>query len=410
MRLLILGINYSPELTGVGKYNGEMATWLASRGHNVRVITASPYYPHWKVAEGYSSLLYQRENLEGVHVWRCPLYVPGKPSGFKRILHLASFALSSLPILLRQTGWRPDVVWVVEPPLFCAPQAWLVARLSGGKAWLHIQDFEVDAAFELGLLKGATLKHFVLGLERLLLSSFDHVSTISSKMLERLHVKGVLAAKSGLFPNWVDVAALSEPQLLATWNFREVLGIASDAVVALYSGNMGNKQGLEILSQVAALLADQAQIVFVFCGDGVEREELVRECADFTNVRFLNLQPYEKLPALLAMADIHLLPQQSDAADLVMPSKLTGMLASARPVIATAHSNTELATVVSECGLVVPPEHPRAFADAILKLSLDRSLRQTLGDKGLFYARHHLDRDSVLRNFERSLISLVDHD
>lgn len=406
MKILIHGINYSPELTGIGKYTGEMAEWLAAQGHQVRVVTAQPYYPQWCIADGFANC-WQIIHDQDVTIYRCPLWVPVRPSGLKRILHLASFALSSLPVMLWQIAWCPDVVLVVEPPLFCAPQAWLVARLSGAKAWLHIQDFEVDAAFELGLLKGTTLKRLVLGLERRLLTGFDRVSTISANMLERLPVKGLLVAKSVLFPNWVDVRALSASQLVAAWNFREILGIASDTVVALYSGNMGNKQGLEILSQVAALLVDQTQIVFVFCGDGAGREALVRDCADLSNVRFLELQPYEKLPALLAMADIHLLPQRSDAADLVMPSKLTGMLASARPVVATVHNNTALAAVVSECGLVVPPEQPQALADAILKLSLDRSLRQTMGNKGLSYAWNHLDRDRVLRNFELSLKTLV---
>ncbi|RME56373.1 colanic acid biosynthesis glycosyltransferase WcaI, partial [Candidatus Parcubacteria bacterium] len=152
MKVLIYAINYAPELTGIGKYTGEMAEWLAERGHQVRAVTAPPYYPAWKIGEGYSGRRYTREALGGVEVWRCPLYVPSKPTGAKRIVHLASFALSSLPVMLRQIFWKPDMVFVVEPPLFCAPVAWIVARLSGGKCWLHVQDFEVDAAFALGLL------------------------------------------------------------------------------------------------------------------------------------------------------------------------------------------------------------------------------------------------------------------
>jgi len=119
VRILIYGINYAPELTGIGKYSGEMAAWLVAQGHDVRVVAAPPYYPEWKVAEGYSCKWYGRENL-AVQVWHCPVYVPGKLSGLKRILHLASFALSSLPVMLRQIFWRPDVVFVVEPSLFCA--------------------------------------------------------------------------------------------------------------------------------------------------------------------------------------------------------------------------------------------------------------------------------------------------
>jgi len=162
LRILIHGINYFPELTGIGKYTGEMAEWLVSRGHEVRVVTAPPYYPEWRIADGYSAWRYRREARAGVTIWRCPLWVPKKQSGKNRLLHLASFALSSLPVMLSQVFWRPDVVLVVEPPLFCMPTAWLVARLSGAKAWLHIQDFEVDAAFELGLLPQGKLQRLAL--------------------------------------------------------------------------------------------------------------------------------------------------------------------------------------------------------------------------------------------------------
>ena len=117
--------------------------------------------------------------------------------------------------------------------------------------------------------------------------------------------------------------------------------------MALYSGNMGAKQGLEVLADVVRLLAQEArQVVFVFCGSAVGRADLVARCQGLPNVRFLDLQPLIRLPDLLATADIHLLPQRANAADLVMPSKITGMLTSVRPVVATAHSGTDLATVV----------------------------------------------------------------
>ncbi len=101
MKILVYGINYSPELTGIGKYTGEMVEWMASQGHDVRVITAPPYYPEWKVGERYSSWRYRREEGAAT-VWRCPLYVPKQPSTLKRLIHLGSFALSSFFPLMAQ--------------------------------------------------------------------------------------------------------------------------------------------------------------------------------------------------------------------------------------------------------------------------------------------------------------------
>ena len=386
-----------------------MAAWLSSHGHEVRVVTAPPYYPAWAVSEGHSNTRWKTEHWCGVHVWRCPLWVPGKPGGFKRLIHLASFAASSLPVMLRQVFWRPDVVWVVEPALFCAPVAWVVARLSSAKSWLHVQDFEVDAAFELGLLRGKRMRAWVAGCERWLMRRFDVVSTISTRMVDLLLAKGVDAHRATLAPNWVDLSAITPraPDAGAS-PYRLELNIATTSVVALYSGNMGAKQGLEILAEIARLHQDSAdngawpQLAFVFCGDGAGRAKLQSLCTHLENVRFLPLQPFDRLNDLLAMADIHLLPQRADAADLVMPSKLTGMLASGRPVVATAQLGTELARVVTgnsnetQCGLVVPPENAVAMLAAITELASNRPMRSRMGIAARAYAEQNLNIDMVL--------------
>lgn len=130
MKILVYGINYSPELTGIGKYTGEMVAWMAQQGHDVRVITAPPYYPQWKVNGRYSSWRYRREEGDAI-VWRCPLYVPEQPSTLKRLLHLGSFALSSFFPLLAQRRWKPDRIIGVVPTLFCTPGMRLLAKLSG---------------------------------------------------------------------------------------------------------------------------------------------------------------------------------------------------------------------------------------------------------------------------------------
>lgn len=406
MKILLYGINYHPELTGVGKYTGEMAEWLASRGHNVKIITAPPYYPNWKIPLGYSTRWYKSEILKGVSVWRSPLWVPSYPTGWKRILHLTSFALSSMFLLFLHFIWRPQVIWVVAPSLFCAPGAWLIARLSGASSWLHIQDFEVDAAFQLGMLKGTLIRTIALGLESCLLKRFNRVSSISKKMVDLLIEKGVPSERVVLFPNWADLANINFDDVESN-KIRKSLNISNDAVVALYSGNMGNKQGLEILAEVAKILLESNNIVFVFCGAGTGRVDLETLCLGLSNVRFLEFQPVESLGALLNMADIHLLPQRKDAADLVMPSKLTGMLASGRPVVATASTGTQVSMIVEGRGVVVPPENPVAFASAILELANSPEKREKLGRESRTYAEKFLDHNVVLSEFEMELKALV---
>ncbi|HYP71453.1 MAG TPA: glycosyltransferase WbuB [Variovorax sp.] len=401
MKLLLYGINFAPEMTGIGKYTGEMAQWLAAQGHEVRVITAPPYYPAWAIWPGYSARRYRRELWHGVDVMRTPLWVPVRPSGLRRLLHLSSFALASLPTLLGQWRWRPDVVWVVAPALACTPGALALSRLSGARAWLHVQDYEVDAAFELGLLKGARLRSCISAVERWLMRRFDRVSTISQRMIERARTKGVDDDRLVHLPNWVDVTAVQP--LSAPSSYRAQLGIAPDAVVALYSGNMGAKQGLEVLAELARLLSHRPDIQFVYCGQGSGREALVQACAGLPNVHWLDLQPVERLPDLLGLADIHLLPQRADAADLVMPSKLTGMLSSGRPVVAGTRADTELGQVVAQCGRLAAPDDAKSFMQAVEELAGQPELRAALGQRARAWAEQNLARDSVLRQFEIAL-------
>jgi colanic acid biosynthesis glycosyl transferase WcaI len=409
MKILIYGINYAPELAGIGKYSGEMAEWLARRGNDVRVVTAPPYYPQWNVSEEYSAWRYRHEFLKGVDVWRCPLWVPGRPTGVTRILHLASFAVSSFPLMLAQVLWRPDVVIAVEPPLFCAPGAAVVARLAGSHAWLHVQDFEVDAAFELGILRSRRAQGFVRAVERWLLRGFDRISTISGRMLTGLEEKGVTDGRRVFFPNWVDTDRIFP---VAVQNsFRHELRIGPREVVALYSGNMGQKQGLETLIEAARILAGTRPVRFVLCGRGAAYERLRREARGLPNVLWIALQPEERLNELLNLADIHLLPQREDAADLVMPSKLTGIMASGRPVVATAREGTEVWSVVRGRGVTVPPGDPHALASAIAELAGDPERRSRLGAEAREYAVNHLDKEKVLVAFavELSRLALSDH-
>jgi colanic acid biosynthesis glycosyl transferase WcaI len=420
MRLLIYGINFAPELTGIGKYSGEMAQWLASRGHAVEVVTAPPYYPAWQRAEGYPAWGWRREAWgEGagqgagqagpVRVTRCPLWVPAKPSGLKRLLHLASFALSSAPALwraLRSPATRPDVLMVVVPTLFTLPAALWLARRYGVPVWLHVQDFEVDAMLGMGIVGGGGgLAGLAYRFERWCLQGAAVASSITVKMVERLRAKGVAPERAQLFPNWVDLGAvypLPRPNA-----FRAELGLAEGDVLVLYSGNMGEKQGLELVVDAARRLQAVPGLRFVLAGDGGARERLMAQAQGLTNLQWLPLQPAERLNLMLNAADIHVLPQRADAADLVMPSKLTGMLASGRAVVGTAAADTQLGGVLAQCGVRIEPGDAAALADALQALALAPARREALGAAGRAYAQAELAQDAILLKFEAAVQALV---
>lgn len=412
MRVLIHGINYRPELTGIGKYTSEMAQWLARSGHEVRVVTALPYYPSWVVEKEYSTWQYRHEYLSQVSVWRCPLWVPKKPTAFKRLLHLASFAITSFPCMMAQVFWKPDVVLTIEPPLFTSPQAWLTARLSGAKAWLHVQDFEVEAFFGLGFGSSAFLKRILCSMEAWVMRRFDHVSTISQAMLNRIIRLNVPQKRTSLLPNWVDTKDV-RPNPLGR-DLRVEWGFSPDQKIILYSGNMGRKQGLEVILNVASLLEKTyPETVFLLVGDGAAKDSLVEQAQKrrLNNVVYKPLQPSEDLPSLLAMADLHVVIQKRGAADAVMPSKLTGILAAGGLAVITADANTELGRLVTDnpgIAVLVEPENKEALRRAIIDTLSERASKQgsRFNAVARSYAEQHLATDIVLRAFENRLLEL----
>jgi colanic acid biosynthesis glycosyl transferase WcaI len=407
MKILVQGINFAPDLIGIAKYTTEMCTALAARGHAIHVVTAPPYYPNWAVPAPYRATRYVNETIESIRVTRCPLYVPRTPSGLRRLIHHASFAASSaFATLYYARRLRPDVIFAIAPSLMSAPMAYLAARVCGAASWLHVQDFEIDAAFELGLLSGHSVRGLAHAGERRLLGAFDCVSSISPKMVARLREKGVDNGRVFELRNWVDTTLIKPSDRLTS--YRLAMGLDALKIVALYSGNMATKQGLEHLAQAARwLAANSPQVVLILCGTGPMRPRLEAQTAGLPNVHFLDLQPNDKFPELLATADIHLLPQRAEAADLVLPSKLAGMLASGRPIVAMSEAGTGLAAEVKGSGIAVPTGNGDALAHAIARLAEDADMRDKFGKEASRIALERWDMRAIIAALESRLETLV---
>ncbi len=403
---MILGINFAPEIISTAVYSTGLARWLAAAGHQVRVVTAQPYYPGWKVFAGHPHFRYASEDIaERLHVTHCPLYVPAQPTGARRILHHASFALAAAPVLLWHALWRrPQAVIVIAPSLMSGPVGWLAARLAGGKALLHIQDLEVDAAFATGLLRrdsrvGAVARAF----ERFVLRRFDAITSISAPMIAKIVGKGVPAGRVFEFRNWADISGIRPIDGISP--LRAELGITTRHV-ALYSGNIANKQGLDIIVATAKALRHRDDLTFVICGEGSYLAELKALAEGVPSIRFFPLQPRERLSDCLGMASVHLLPQIAGASDLVLPSKLANMLASGRPVIATVEAGTAIAGEVEGCGEITPPGDSSALAAAIERLLDDPGRSAMLGRNARIRAERNWNQDEVLRQFTGQIETL----
>ena len=405
MKILVIGLNYAPEPVGIGPYTTAFAEWLAARGHTLEAVVGEPYYPQWQ-RPGNGAPGAGRSAENGVTLRRCRIYIPAEPTAVRRIVHHASFALAALPPSLGAAmRMRPDLVFTVSPSLLSLPVAWLVARLSGAKLWAHVQDFEVEAAFATGLLDAAgAAGRIAAWLERRFLALADRVSTISPQMVARLHAMGIAADRTYQLRNWASQRLV--PDEADADRYRREWDIGSRKV-ALYAGSIANKQGIGIVIEAARQLRQREDLVFVICGRGPNRRKLVELAAGLPNVQLHDLQPTERMGGLLALADVHLLPQIAGASDLVLPSKLCNILASRRPVVATAEPGTGLAIEIEGCGLVTAPGDADAFAAAVLRLVDDPALAATLGETAGGRAAERWSHAEILAGAEAEFTALA---
>lgn len=404
LRLLVLSLNYAPEPVGIGPYSTDLAETIAAKGHTVEVVAGQAYYPQWHRHPDQPSPG-ERRIENGVGVVRVRHYIPARPGGLKRIVHLLSFSMSALvPAIRTARRMKADIVFVTAPSLLSVPVAWIAARLSGAKLWVHVQDFEVEAAFATGQIGETGLAgRLARRVENAILRLADRVSSISPQMVRRLADKGIAPGRSYELRNWANAGFAADDGEAARYRERWRLG---DRAVALYSGNIAQKQGIEVIIEAAGHIAGRDDIAFVICGNGPNREQLERLSAGMANVQLHDLQPAERMGGLLALASVHLLPQIAGAADLVLPSKLTNMLISGRPVVATAEPGTGLAAEVEGCGIVTPPADALALAGAVSALVDDPARATALGAAAAERARERWDRVTILARFEQALESL----
>ena len=367
-RVILYGMNFAPEIAGVGKYTGEIAEYLTGQDAEVTVVTTPPHYPGWAVRNGYKNE-YSTEDYKGARVHRVPLFLKENMSGIWRLIAPLSFAATSAPVVIWQIlKQRPKIVICVEPTLFASPLAILAAKAVGARTVLHVQDLEVDAAFAVGHLKSVSfLKKAGYLFEKLTLKGFDRIITISQRMAEKLTEKTGNPAQVAIVRNWVDLEHIYP--LGRSSAYRQELGYADDDFIVLYSGNIGAKQGLDTLLDAAAKLSSNRKIKFVVAGEGPAKKALCEKYGHLDNVNFLPFQPYEKFNEFMNLANLHALPQERGAADLVLPSKLGGMLASGAPVVVTADQGTELAEFLGDSALITPPGDADALASAVLNAS-----------------------------------------
>lgn len=404
MRVLILSINYWPEVTGIGAFTTYRAEYLAAAGYDVEVCTTFPYYPEWKLPAKYSGKLTASETRNGVRIRRSYAYVPNPPSAVKRIVHEASFVATAT--LRAAFCKRPDVLLVVSPPLGLAAPAILLSRIWRVPYVFDVEDLQPDSAIELDMLPQPVAK-LLYKLESAAYRYARLVTTLTPKMRERIVSKGVSANKVDLLEARLDESLTDiPPDEGKAFRQRFQLG---EKFLATYSGNIGVKQKLDVVIDAAALNRNDDSIIFLVVGSGADSTRIQRRAAELNlrNIRFLPLLDEAQFRGLLSASDVCLVTQQKQASEIAFPSKIVTYLAAGRPVIASVSPGGEVAHIAAEsgAGCSVMAEDPAALLNAILELR--RADPRELSRNALAYASRRWSSERVLGHLDRVLNSTV---
>jgi colanic acid biosynthesis glycosyl transferase WcaI len=404
MKILILSINYWPEVTGIGAFTTYRAEYLASAGHDVEVCTAFPYYPEWRIPKEYASKMALTEERNGVRIVRSYLYVPNPVTSLKRILHEGSFILSSA--VRAMTRRRPDVLLVVSPPLGLAVTAILLSRLWRVPFVFDVEDLQPDSASDLGMLPTWAVK-LLYRLESAAYRRARLVTTLTPSMRKRIVDKGIAEEKVELLEPRMDDSLMDLlPEEGNAFRRRYDLG---EKFLVTHSGNMGVKQGLDVILDAAELNRGDDSMRFLLVGDGADCERIQRRAAqmDLQNVRFLPLLDEADYRGLLAASGVCLVTQQKAVKEIAFPSKIVTYLAAGRPIVASVNPGSEVARITQESGAgrVVEAENPEALLVAIRELRMEDPRK--LSENARVYASQRWSSVRVLGHLERNLMAVA---
>jgi colanic acid biosynthesis glycosyl transferase WcaI len=392
-RLLLVSTNYAPEHSGIGPYSTQTAEHLADEGHEVHVLAGMPHYPAWRVDPAYRGVWRRTEQRGGVTVHRRRHTVPARQSGLRRAVYEASFLAHAGATAPRGPF---DLVLSQMPGLAGGLIGSRIAARGGVPHVVVVQDLMGAGAAQSGIAGGRRVAGLAGGVESRVLRSATLVGVVHETFRERVAAMGVPEQRIRVVPNWSHVAAPTADREAT----RARLGWRADETVLLHSGNMGLKQGLDVLVDTARLATRSVRVVLL--GDGNQRAALEQAGQGLDRLEFLEPVSDADFPNVLAAADVLAVTQRASVLDMSIPSKLTSYFAAGRPVLASVAEGGGTAEEVrrSGAGVLVAPEDPGALLAALLELAADPARAESLGASGPGYVRDHLGREAGLARID----------
>lgn len=404
-RVLIASLYFSPDEAGIANYSSDIAEYFAKQGHHVTAVTGFPFYPQWLKRSNDRRSMFRRDAWRGVQILRGYVYVPRRPTPKTRIFHELSYCVFATLNFLR--AGPHDIIIVLSPPLLLGAVGAIFGQLWKATYFFHVEDLQLDAATSLNMMRSSGLIRLLQRLEQYIYRRATTVGTISEQMRERILDKGVSPDKVVVIPNWYRPPAEDQVTLAAdSPGIRRRLNLDEKFIVA-YSGNIGVKQGLDLLVGAAQHIRDDAHFHFVIAGDGADRDRIARliESSALPNVTLLPFLPEVEYLQLLRDADCFFVGQQRAAGDVFFPSKLLPIWASGKPTVVAAAQDSELARITFrfETGIVCAHD-PSAVADALYQLRTQEDRRIAFCANSV-RAAAIFDRDHVLKKLSVAVIA-----
>jgi len=407
LRILIYSYNYYPEPIGIAPLMTELAEGLAKKGHDVRVLTAMPWYPDSEIHPHYKGKLYLTEEKEGVKIYRSFVWARQKRNLINRALFELSFAVLSFWQGIK--NWKPDLIFLTVPGLPVCLPASLLSKIYGCPVILNLQDILPDAAIHVGLLTNEKVIKVFKWLEQYAYKNADKISVIADGFTKNLAQKQVDTDKIVEISNWVDIDFI-KPLPKENSYFTQENNLQNKFVV-LYAGNIALTQPIEILIEAASQLPELEDLLVVIVGkqQALTRLEKYAQELNCHNILLKPFQPRHKLPEMLAAADIGMVMQKSNVIDFNLPSKIPVLLASGRPILGSVPDTGTAARAITQSGggVIVPPEDSTALANQIKELYFNRERLQIMSKKGREFAEKHYCFKIALNKYESLFLESI---
>ena len=412
MRILLIIIQFAPDVNSTGRLMSQVFGALRERGHEVDVITTFPHYEHFRVWDEYRGKLFERDEQDGMNVLRTWVYASGtKQNMLRRLASYLSFNfLATLAGIFRRR--RYDVIFCPNGSFFTGITGTIIGRLKGAPVVYNVQDLYPEVPVRAGQLNSRWAIRGLELLERFMYRVASRLAVITPSFKENIVGKGVDPAKITVIPNFVDTEFIRP--LPKDNDFSRKFGLA-DRFVVSHAGNIGYAYDLDTLLDAAALVAaeeDAEDVLFLIVGDGVAKPELEEKAASMglDNVRFLGFQPYEDLPWLRAASDVQVSLYKWGSSSYSMPSKVYEIMASGRPLLASGDPDSDVWNLVDAtgCGICVEPENAGQLAAAVLTLYHDEEARQAMGRRGRRHAEECYSTEAVVAQYERLLRQIAE--